>query len=762
MYHSSVGTSPHAGMAMVLRAALVGPRESGKTALLIRFVAEHFIAGGDADMGAGLADSYRKSRVVGGQAMLWDVSDCGSDRAGSDFNSELVAQEVHGAEVVLFCYSVRAAGQLEAVQKQAAALLEEEIEALVQTPGRNSAAGADAGGNADVASDSSTDTSRRTWLSVGKVAVLVGTMCDSLRVDGTSAHGDSARTPQHPLATREVSFEKGVRVAAAMGCAAFFETSSAARNADVPAVPRNLKHGELLVGTDHAGASHNVFACFDYACLATFSLRALPTERQRARDLALGLSEMSSAKPKPWQLGKRRKRFLWSRELKHLRRAGMGDDDASASDPLPQIGEFEARGNGSASLLVAEKGSVQRNVEDAFPTPEVEASAVYADLARLQTASELESAGGASRTICPADIRLQFGDDSAQALDAHAVVLAIRSSFFRAMLTAVRPNARVPAAVVVRGAAIESISVLRHAVTFCYSAALSSDLTKRQVRELRRANELLDIDGLEDACDMCQIAHNDNNDDDDASDGTNVRSSPTLSPLVHSAAIQTSMAPGLTGGLDHLADCVLHVRETAPPVEFRVHRAILAARSAWFAALLSERFRENARDDGGLAVVDIAIMSEEVLRGLIEYLYTGRCTEIERTPDLAIDLLETAGALNLLRLVNLCERSLCALLDVENVVELCHAAAFHGAPRLVKACEHLIVRDYDKVLDVVGRERFAELPADVQERVTSMRKAYAADVAKYEERQREMARQGFRAHAWHHTEAGAYSTHRFG
>lgn len=69
-----------------------------------------------------------------------------------------------------------------------------------------------------------------------------------------------------------------------------------------------------------------------------------------------------------------------------------------------------------------------------------------------------------------------------------------------------------------------------------------------------------------------------------------------------------------------LADIVLFADNGS---EYRVHKAILAARSPVFASILEQNSRKPV---AGLTKLEISDVSEEVLRALLEYIYTGKIT----------------------------------------------------------------------------------------------------------------------------------------
>lgn len=53
--------------------------------------------------------------------------------------------------------------------------------------------------------------------------------------------------------------------------------------------------------------------------------------------------------------------------------------------------------------------------------------------------------------------------------------------------------------------------------------------------------------------------------------------------------------------------------------EFKLHRALLWARSLWFRALLAERWKKGSTSN----VVEVSAMPADVFSIVIEFLYTG-------------------------------------------------------------------------------------------------------------------------------------------
>lgn len=80
--------------------------------------------------------------------------------------------------------------------------------------------------------------------------------------------------------------------------------------------------------------------------------------------------------------------------------------------------------------------------------------------------------------------------------------------------------------------------------------------------------------------------------------------------------------------------------------------------------------------------VDIIDFQAEVVKGMLEYLYTG---ETESMPQRAPDLLRIADKYDLPDLKKDCEETICDNLTVENAAEMLNLAHLHQA-QILKKC----------------------------------------------------------------------------
>lgn len=128
--------------------------------------------------------------------------------------------------------------------------------------------------------------------------------------------------------------------------------------------------------------------------------------------------------------------------------------------------------------------------------------------------------------------------------------------------------------------------------------------------------------------------------------------------------------------------------------EFKMHKAILAARSCVFAAMFEHRMLEGQSNR-----VHVTDLDEEVLQELLRFIYTGQTLCIERMSDL---LLAASDKYALDRLKALCEEALCSNLDVENVADTLILADLHSARQLKCQAIEFINTHAIEVIDTRG------------------------------------------------------------
>lgn len=100
--------------------------------------------------------------------------------------------------------------------------------------------------------------------------------------------------------------------------------------------------------------------------------------------------------------------------------------------------------------------------------------------------------------------------------------------------------------------------------------------------------------------------------------------------IADSAIVEEQMRPALAdeaiqklrcvSSMRSIADCFARsdVKFVVGERRFRLHRALLWARSRWFRSLLSEKWR-----DGRRARIEVSSMTAEVFASVVQFLYTG-------------------------------------------------------------------------------------------------------------------------------------------
>lgn len=143
--------------------------------------------------------------------------------------------------------------------------------------------------------------------------------------------------------------------------------------------------------------------------------------------------------------------------------------------------------------------------------------------------------------------------------------------------------------------------------------------------------------------------------------------------------------------------------------KFRVHKAVLAARSPAFSAM----FESTEMQEDGKNVVTIEKMTSEVVKAMVEYFYTDEVTNLEA---IAFELLEASDRYRVQRLRGMCEQVLCKKLNKENAAEtLVHADLYHS-DRLKEVVKTFMAEHLVDVVESNGYKLMAdEYPALVKE-----------------------------------------------
>uniref|UniRef100_A0A5S6PYT3 BTB domain-containing protein n=1 Tax=Trichuris muris TaxID=70415 RepID=A0A5S6PYT3_TRIMR len=142
---------------------------------------------------------------------------------------------------------------------------------------------------------------------------------------------------------------------------------------------------------------------------------------------------------------------------------------------------------------------------------------------------------------------------------------------------------------------------------------------------------------------------------------------------------------------ERFSDCTLVVKG----VEFRVHKAILAARSMVFAAMFEHEMIERHANRVHITDVDPAVVAS-----MLRFIYTD---EASQPKDFIYeDLLAAADKYALDRLKAICEQALCAGLTVGNACETLILADLHNADQLKQQTIDFINSRASEVMETSG------------------------------------------------------------
>ncbi|XP_015112519.1 speckle-type POZ protein [Diachasma alloeum] len=146
--------------------------------------------------------------------------------------------------------------------------------------------------------------------------------------------------------------------------------------------------------------------------------------------------------------------------------------------------------------------------------------------------------------------------------------------------------------------------------------------------------------------------------------------------------------------------------------KFLAHKSILTARSPVFAAMFKHKeMEENLKKE-----VKIENMDSRVVKGMLEYIYTGEVTDLR---DLVGGLLEAAEKYDLSGLKTMCVDNMYSFLDNDNAAETLVLADLYDAEVLK---EHVIKFIREHLQEVVETEGFEKLsdPAIFRELLRSI------------------------------------------
>ncbi|KAL3998449.1 Protein maternal effect lethal 26 [Acanthocheilonema viteae] len=143
-----------------------------------------------------------------------------------------------------------------------------------------------------------------------------------------------------------------------------------------------------------------------------------------------------------------------------------------------------------------------------------------------------------------------------------------------------------------------------------------------------------------------------------------------------------------------LTDFTIKVSER----EIRVHRAILAARSPVFAAML----RHEDTNEAKTGVMVIEDLEYDTVTEMLNFIYCGRCLRDVNEFAFASDLLIAADKYRLEELKSHCEKALIQALTFENVCELLIISDIYSAPRLRHRAVEFIIQHPRNITSTPG------------------------------------------------------------
>ncbi|XP_065224455.1 speckle-type POZ protein-like [Planococcus citri] len=171
---------------------------------------------------------------------------------------------------------------------------------------------------------------------------------------------------------------------------------------------------------------------------------------------------------------------------------------------------------------------------------------------------------------------------------------------------------------------------------------------------------------------------------------------PSPTPMVHeTTTIQLNHSANNFESLlenSKFADVVLTINGSTYPA----HKAILAARSPVFAAMLERNNSKNKK-----IRIHVTRMNEEVLRAMLQYIYTGSCASL-RLRKLADKLFVAAAKYGLDGLKKICEQTLCVTLSTKNAVKMLIFAEKHHANELKFKATQFIANRSARKLNTTG------------------------------------------------------------
>lgn len=132
--------------------------------------------------------------------------------------------------------------------------------------------------------------------------------------------------------------------------------------------------------------------------------------------------------------------------------------------------------------------------------------------------------------------------------------------------------------------------------------------------------------------------------------------------------------------------------------EVRAHRAILAARSPVFCAMLTHDQTNEAKT----AILEIPDLEYDVVVEMLNYIYCGRCSK--DINHIASDLLIAADKYRLDELKTHCEKTLVEQIQIDNACEMLILGDMYGAKWLRKRAVQYILHRPKQITSTIGWE----------------------------------------------------------
>ena len=134
---------------------------------------------------------------------------------------------------------------------------------------------------------------------------------------------------------------------------------------------------------------------------------------------------------------------------------------------------------------------------------------------------------------------------------------------------------------------------------------------------------------------------------------------------------------------------------------FDCHKVILSARSPVFNRMLLSEMKEKAS-----GVVDLTDTTPEVVRELLEFIYTGNCCiDGNADPEIVCGLLEAADKYELEHLKEMCQYTLSSAVTADNCLQYLALGDMYGTQMLKKRALEMIVK---KRKTIVKRKQWKE------------------------------------------------------